>query len=204
MTAKPMPGAAVPAKIFSHYVSVEDIPEAGLDVAIAADAATLQALAAADKLPGIGRLEADFHVAPRPGRRFNVSGEMRANITQICGVSLEPFDSDIVEPVNVDFSLPANVKAARGAGSRASPDSLAVVVGPDDPDPPETIVGGKIDLQCARRPAGPRSRHRNRTQASTANRSIRRARPVPLFRSRRLIHSLRFYRTNSYRRLSSY
>ncbi|HEY5225476.1 MAG TPA: DUF177 domain-containing protein [Methylovirgula sp.] len=146
MTAKPMPGAAVPAKIFSHYVSVEDIPEAGLDVAIAADAATLQALAAADKLPGIGRLEADFHVAPRPGRRFNVSGEMRANITQICGVSLEPFDSDIVEPVNVDFSLPANVKAARGAGSRASPDSLAVVVGPDDPDPPETIVGGKIDL----------------------------------------------------------
>jgi hypothetical protein len=146
MTAKPMPGAAEPAKIFSHYVNVDEIPEAGLDVRIAADAPTLRALAAADKLPAIGRLEADFHVAPKPGRRFNVSGEMRAKITQICGVSLEPFESDIVEPINVDFSLPANVKPARGAGSRASPDSSGVVVGLDDPDPPDMIVGGRIDL----------------------------------------------------------
>lgn len=145
MTAKSTPGAAEPPKIFSRCVNVDEIPEGGLDISIAADAATLRALAAADDLPNIGRLEADFHVVPRTGRRFNVSGEMRANVTQICGVSLEAFDSDIVEPIDVDFSMPADVKPTHGAGSRGIPESLEAVVG-TEPDPPDTIVGGKIDL----------------------------------------------------------
>lgn len=145
-----VPNPSAPA-IFSYCINVQEIPEGGLDVSIAADAATLQALTAADDLPGIGRLEADFHIAPRPGQRFNVSGEMRARVTQICVVSLEPFDSDIVEPIDVDFAMPEDVrdaKAAHAARSHNSPKSAGVVVGeePDAPDAPDVIVNGRIDL----------------------------------------------------------
>ncbi|TAL84041.1 MAG: DUF177 domain-containing protein [Beijerinckiaceae bacterium] len=147
MTAEPLPDPRAPA-IFSYFVDVEEIPEGGVDVSIAADAATLQALAAADDLPGISRLEADFHIAPRSLRRFNVTGEMRARVTQICGVSLEPFESDIVEQIDVDFAVPQDVrdsKAAHAAGYHGNPKSAGVVVG-EDPDPPDTIVDGRIDL----------------------------------------------------------
>ena len=147
MTAEPVPDPRAPA-IFSYLIDVEAIPEGGLDVSIAADAATLQALAAADDLPGIGRLEADFHVVPKSLQRFNVTGEMRAKVTQICGVSLEPFDSDIVEPIDVDFAMPQDVrdaKAAHASGSHSTPKSAGVVVG-EEPDPPDVIIDGRIDL----------------------------------------------------------
>jgi len=142
-----VPNPRAPA-IFSYCIDVQEIPEGGLDVRIAADAATLQALAAADDLPGIGRLEADFHVAPRSLQRFNVTGEMRARVTQVCVVSLEPFDSDIVEPIDVDFAMPEDgrdAKAAHAAGFRGNPKSDGVVVG-EEPDPPDVIVDGRIDL----------------------------------------------------------
>lgn len=71
-------------KIFSHPVTVDEIPEQGLDLTINADAATRQALAAADGLAGIATLEADFHVARRGIAEFNVSGSLRAKITQVC------------------------------------------------------------------------------------------------------------------------
>ena len=147
MTAEPMPDPRAPA-LFSYLIDVEAIPEGGLDVSIAADAATLQALAAADDLPGIGRLEADFHVAPKSLQRFNVTGEMRARVTQICGVSLEPFDSDIVESIDVDFAMPQDVRDAKAAhvtGSHGNAKNAGVAVG-EEPDPPDMIVDGKIDL----------------------------------------------------------
>lgn len=144
MTAESKPDSGAPA-IFSHCVNVDEIPESGLDVSIAADAVTLQAIATADDLPGIGSLEADFHVAPRPGHRFNVSGEMRARVTQICGVSLEPFESDVIEPIDVDFAPPEDVKAAQAASLHSNAQKSHVLVGPE-PDPPDMIVGGRIDL----------------------------------------------------------
>lgn len=143
MSAKPSAGEALP-KLFSYPIAVADVPEAGLDIAIAADAASRQALAAADALPGIASLEADFHIAPKAGHRFNVSGEMRAKITQICVVSLEPFDSEIVEPIDVDFApadevdrIEAEVRAANLLGVEAA--------GPES-EPPDPIIDGKIDL----------------------------------------------------------
>jgi uncharacterized metal-binding protein YceD (DUF177 family) len=124
--------------IFSYPVIVDEIPIAGLDVRIAADAATLTALAKADDLPGIASLEATFHLSPKAGERINVSGEMRATVTQICVVTLEPFDSNIVEPIDVDFA-PAEMLQ----GDAAMPPGEEVLLAPDPPDP---IVDGKIDL----------------------------------------------------------
>jgi hypothetical protein len=127
-------------KLFSHPVNVEEVPEEGLDLAISADAATRQALAAADGLAGIDRLEADFHIARRGLAEFNVSGTLRARVTQICVLSLEPFDTDVVQEMDVDFAPPAAVRAA------ARTATLLGSQGTPNRDPPDAIVDGMIDV----------------------------------------------------------
>lgn len=144
MTAKPMRGAVAPSKIFSYPVNVTDVPDSGLDISIAADATTLRALAAADDLPNIARLEAEFHVVPKAAGRFNVSGEMRAKVTQICVVSLEPFDSEIVEPIDVDFAPPMEAKAIEAAASSMIVHGGEAAMAAQEP--PDPIIDGKIDL----------------------------------------------------------
>ena len=130
-----------PHKIFSHIVNVNEVPEQGLDLAVSADEATREALAAADGIAGIASLMADFHVARRGLDEFNVSGTLRAKITQICVVSLEPFETDVVEEIDVDFAPPsAAVLAAANGG--AVPGGLAA----SDRDPPDPITDGMIDV----------------------------------------------------------
>lgn len=127
-------------KIFSHLMNVEEVPEQGVDVSLSADALTRQALAAADGLAGIASFEADFHVARRGLAQFNVSGTVRAKITQVCVLSLESFDSDIVEEVDVDFAEPEAVAIA------VARSSTILGTATPDRDPPDPIVDGTIDL----------------------------------------------------------
>lgn len=139
MSQKPASSAAQGA-IFSYPVIVDDIPVAGLDVSIAADAATLAALAKADDLPKITSLDAEFHLSPKTGARINVSGEMRAKVTQICVVTLEPFDSEIVESIDVDFAPPDILQSSATSPAALGDEALLA------PDPPDPIIDGKIDL----------------------------------------------------------
>jgi hypothetical protein len=127
-------------KIFSHLVPVDEVPEQGLDLTISADSATRQALAAADGLAGIESLQADFHIARRGLAEFNVSGNLRARIMQVCVLSLEPFDTDIVEEIDVDFA-PATALAAAPAGTILNGTGAM-----EQRDPPDPIVDGKIDV----------------------------------------------------------
>src|ERR1700761_9006178 len=75
---------APPPKIFSHLILVDEVPEQGLDVTLSADAPTRQALAKADGLVDLAMLDADFHVARQGLSSFNVTGTVRAKITQTC------------------------------------------------------------------------------------------------------------------------
>ncbi len=126
-------------EIFSHLVTVDEVPEQGLDLTISADSATRQALAVADGLAGIESLEADFHVARRGPAEFNVSGSLRARVTQVCVLSLEPFDTDIVEEIDVDFAPPAALAAAHAS-------TILGGAGAAERDPPDPIVDGTIDV----------------------------------------------------------
>jgi hypothetical protein len=131
----------VPQKIFSHPVRVDEIPEQGVDVSLSADAPTRAALAKADGLVAVAALDADFHVARQGLSQFNVTGTVRAKITQTCVLTLEPFDSDVVEEVDVDFAEPS--VAARAA---AAADAEFGTAQPVDRDPPDPIEDGAIDL----------------------------------------------------------
>jgi hypothetical protein len=127
-------------KILSHLVNVEEVPEQGLDIAISADSETRRALAVADGLAGIDSLDVNFHIARRGLAEFNVSGTLRARVTQTCVLSLEPFDTDVVEEIDVDFAPPAVAvrAAARAATLLGNPAR--------ERDPPDAIVDGMIDI----------------------------------------------------------
>lgn len=128
-------------EIFSHPVNVNEVPEQGLDLSISADPPTRQALAAFDGLAGIASLEADFHIARRGLGAFNVSGSVRARITQICVLSLQPFETEVAEEIDVDFApqTTAAVTSAQAGTTLTDPSA-------SERDPPDPIVDDTIDL----------------------------------------------------------
>ncbi len=97
-------------------------------------------MAEADGLAGLAALEADFHIARRWLSLFNVTGTVRAKITQICVLTLEPFDSDVRDEVDVDFA-----EASAAALAAAQADTL-LGSQPADREPPDPIEDGTIDL----------------------------------------------------------
>lgn len=109
--------------------SVADLPEDGLGVTVEATPEEREALARALKLPAIHALTGAFRVSGTR-RRVHVSGRVDARVNRICVVSLDPFDSDIREDVEVDFAA----SSASGEAPR-----------PGD-DPPDEIVNGTVDL----------------------------------------------------------
>jgi uncharacterized metal-binding protein YceD (DUF177 family) len=128
-----------------------------MDLTISATEPERQAVAVEHGLDGLAKLEGSLHVEPWRKEGLVVTGEMRARVTQICVVTLDPFDSEIIEPIDVKFA-PADVSAgsnpaiSQGAANRARrrapqfdcmPPSTAESEGEDPSDP---IVDGHIDL----------------------------------------------------------
>jgi hypothetical protein len=125
---------------FSRPIRVEAIPREGLERRIEADETERAALAAFNGLPAVGRLAAAFSLNHGAGRTVLVRGELSAEITQVCVVTLEPFAATISEPIDLRFVPPADEPARRGAADEAV--SLAI----GEEDEPDPIIDGKIDL----------------------------------------------------------
>ncbi|MBS7699483.1 MULTISPECIES: DUF177 domain-containing protein [unclassified Chelatococcus] len=140
--------------------AVVDIPPQGLEVERSATAGELVTLAESFGLPAIHRLDANFRLSGTP-KRVKVRGEVRARIEQICVVTLEPFASDVVEPIEVDFSAEAPQRAfddrrldeweaetgrSRGGRKGGEPEGRSAEMRLSDADPPDEIVDGAIDL----------------------------------------------------------
>jgi uncharacterized metal-binding protein YceD (DUF177 family) len=126
---------------FSRRVRVDALPAGGLTQTIEASPEELAALAALNRLPAIASLTASFTVR-RSGRGgARATGEVHAEVTQVCVVSLEPFAATVDEPIDVRFAPDEAAEAARRA---KEDDAEMVEVGGEDP--PDPIVDGKIDL----------------------------------------------------------
>jgi hypothetical protein len=142
---------------FSRPLLVEEVPTEGLDLTVSATEAERQAIAREDGLEGLAKLEGSLHVEPWRKDGLAVTGEMRARVTQFCVVTLDPFDSEIVEPIDVKFA-PADVSAAsspvtsHGEANRARrrPPQFEGMPVPkaefEGEDPPDPILGREIDL----------------------------------------------------------
>jgi uncharacterized metal-binding protein YceD (DUF177 family) len=116
---------------FSHLLAVETVPDNGLDVQICASKAERALLATQCGVASVESFEADFHVRKQGRGRFNVDGKLRARVTQICVVSLEPIASEISADIGLEFAPSDSRQLEPSAGQG---------------DPPDPIVGGQIDL----------------------------------------------------------
>ena len=114
----------------SRPVAVDRLPPEGTTVTVEATAPECAALAADFKLPAVHALIGDFRLTGTP-HRVHVAGRVRGRVTQICVVTLDPFDADVEEEVDLDFT---EAEAARAAREQL------------DLDPPDAIVDGRIDL----------------------------------------------------------
>lgn len=112
-------------------VAVAQIPEQGLRLEIAADAATSAQLAALGGLRTLADATATVTLTPLSGGKVQVSGRVRARVGQICVVTLEPVENGVDEVFSVLF-VPEGATVPAPAA--------------EDDDPPETIVGGSIDV----------------------------------------------------------
>jgi len=90
------------------------------------------------ELEAVRRLEAEITVAPWLDG-IEIGGTVRAVVTRICGVSLEPFDETIDEPVQVRL-------VPEGSPNAPGRDAALLVVSADEADPPEETPGESIDL----------------------------------------------------------
>jgi hypothetical protein len=126
---------------FSRRIRVDALPADGLSQTIEANADERAALAAANRLPAIASLTASF-VVRRSGRAgARVTGDVHAEVTQLCVVSLEPFAATVDEAVDVRFAPAATAAAPR----RGKGDDVEMVeIGGEDP--PDPIIDGSIDL----------------------------------------------------------
>ena len=126
---------------FSRRVRIDALPADGLAQTIEAGPDERAALAALNRLPGIASLTASFTLR-RSGRGgARATGEVHAEVTQVCVVSLEPFAATVDESVDVRFAPAEAAEAARRA--KEDDTELVEVSGEEPPDP---IVDGKIDL----------------------------------------------------------
>ena len=153
------PAGAAAAPPFSRPFTVEELlrrPDEPMKIAALPEEMT--ALAQADGVPSIAALTAEFKVN-RQGKDIRVTGEVRARVTQECVVTLELFETDVVEPVDVRFAFapppppPAPREGERMSRRRAAQaqEERRQQAAPEFPsheedDPPDAIVDGKIDL----------------------------------------------------------
>jgi len=120
------------------FVAVNQIPDTGLHRDIEADSRAREAMAEIAGLRDVASARASFDMALRSGGRVHVTGRVSARIGQTCVVTLDPIENDIDEEVDLMF-VPAEQITQHAAPADGGAES-------DDPDPPEPIENGIIDL----------------------------------------------------------
>jgi hypothetical protein len=130
-------------EIFSRKTRIGGIGAAPAQRRIAATLAECQALAAAFGLPDIAGLTGEFTLVAAKARAGIIEAELilTATVTQICVVSLEPFDTVVTEHAKLRF-LPA---ASLGEDAEIAELNRESLEGPDE----IPYMGDVIDLGAA-------------------------------------------------------
>ncbi|SEE25557.1 Uncharacterized ACR, COG1399 [Rhizobiales bacterium GAS191] len=126
-------------RLFIRPISVADLPARGRGVTVEASPEERARIAREFGLVAINALSGAYHVTPT-ARGARLKGKVAARIRQTCVVSLEPFDSELDEEVDLAFAAALEP----GEGGVMQGDTLSI--SPDEEDPPEPLEGGMIDL----------------------------------------------------------
>lgn len=103
---------------------------------LAPDEGVQAALAAFLGVVALRGLRAQMVLSPT-GSGYRLEGQVDATITQICGVTLEPFDSDISARIDVDLVEQAPPRRTLKDGEE---------YGLEDLEGPDVIENGQVDL----------------------------------------------------------
>ena len=149
------------SRAFSHPLDVAGVPAKGIALSIEPAPSQYPAIAAECGVPAVALLRANCKVMPRAGGRIEVTGDVAAHVTQTCVVSLEPFESEVTGPIEVTFAPSTETlddwfeaqtprrgrreEAERGA-RRPREAAPSAPLGDDQPDAPDPIIDGRIDL----------------------------------------------------------
>jgi uncharacterized metal-binding protein YceD (DUF177 family) len=129
-----MPRQHSDSQEFSRFVEADSVGSHRMERRISANPEERAALAKRFGLLGIDRLEAVFSLKRAGGGVIHVSGELQAEVTQSCVVSLAPVPAKVAESFSADFADEDRRKTA----------DLDLDFEADDP--PEPIRNGHIDL----------------------------------------------------------
>jgi hypothetical protein len=128
----------------SRPLTLAEVPPEGLEIEIVATEAERAALAKLNDIPAVLSLVARLRVRRWRGEGLEATGTLEARVRQSCVVSLEDFDSDVGEPIEVRFAPPA--EAPRPRSRRHEPEPEPHVHEAMGDDPPDPLIGGAVDL----------------------------------------------------------
>jgi len=124
----------------SYEINVRNLPAKGITVTFEADPNQSRELARNHGLLSVERFSAELVVRPWKKDGVQVSGRVKADITQACVVTLEPLPSRIDEDVSAIF-VPENSRLARIDGENAE-----IVLQAEGDDLPEVFSGESVDV----------------------------------------------------------
>ena len=113
------------------------VTTSGLHVDLTADERVRSRLARVAGLKGLPRLSASFDVTLHGRNGLRVAGRVSATVDQICGITLEPFDNEVNEAIDVVFRPDVAEFSAEKSSTGAE---IALE------DETEPLVNGMIDL----------------------------------------------------------
>ena len=113
----------------ARWINVERLPQGRGAVTVEASPAECAALATDFRIPAIRDLVGRFEISGSTNR-MTVTGMVEAVVTQVCTVSLEPFEGPVREPVEVIYTDTDQL-----AGTDA-----------EDVEVPDPLIGGRIDF----------------------------------------------------------
>lgn len=130
--------AAWPAT--DNVVTLADVQRGTVKRSLVADEAARARIAKALGLDSLGRLEAKMQArAWLDG--LEISGRWSARVGQVCGVTLDPFESELSGEIHVK-ALPEGSAALGGADETGGELDLD----PEADDPPDVLEGDRVDL----------------------------------------------------------
>lgn len=121
-----------PEAAFSRRLSVDDV--GSHEGVIEADSAECGRLAALYGIESLSGFRFSYSVRPLPSHRFRLTGDLSADVTQACVITLEPVTEHIREAVTAEFWPEHQLEET--SGEEESVES----------EVPEPIVGGRIDV----------------------------------------------------------
>ena len=92
-----------PRAEFSRRIPVGRIGAGGLKQEVEASAAECRALAQRLQLPAVASLTCRFRLSPPLAGQVAAEAQLRAEVTQLCVVSLEPFEAVVGERFTLRF-----------------------------------------------------------------------------------------------------